>query len=123
MFTAAQMRCLTSIALVAFAACPIRGHAAAKVDDKSAVEATVRGMEQAVQDYDFARQNSLLTRDARWIERSLPEPAASDGTGFFAESKSFQGSAHESPPRFQHTSPRQRSLGNTAGRRHNHLQQ
>jgi ketosteroid isomerase-like protein len=41
-------------------------------DEKSAVEATVRGFEQACQDYNFAKANSLLKPDARWIEYSLP---------------------------------------------------
>jgi ketosteroid isomerase-like protein len=41
-------------------------------NEKSAVEATVRGFEQAVQDYNLAKVKSLLTPDARWIEHSLP---------------------------------------------------
>ncbi|MGA2855405.1 MAG: nuclear transport factor 2 family protein [Candidatus Sulfotelmatobacter sp.] len=40
--------------------------------ERSAVEATVRDFEQAFQDYDNAKLNSLLTPDARWIENSLP---------------------------------------------------
>jgi len=45
-----------------------------KVQDseKNAVEATVREFEQAAQDYSFAKANSLLAPDARWIYRSLP---------------------------------------------------
>jgi ketosteroid isomerase-like protein len=48
---------------------------AAKAQDseKSAVEATVRGFEQAVQDFNRAKVDSFLTPDARWIENSLPE--------------------------------------------------
>lgn len=48
---------------------------ATKVQDseKSAVEATVRDFEQAVQDYNLAKANSLVTHDARWIEHSLPQ--------------------------------------------------
>jgi ketosteroid isomerase-like protein len=47
---------------------------ATKVQDseKSAVEAAVRDFAQAVQDYNFAKANSLVTPDARWIEHSLP---------------------------------------------------
>lgn len=41
-------------------------------DEKSAVEATVRGFELAVQDYDLDKVNSFLTPEARWIEHSLP---------------------------------------------------
>jgi ketosteroid isomerase-like protein len=41
-------------------------------DEKSAVEAAVRDFEQAFQDYDNAKLNSLLTPDARWIQDSLP---------------------------------------------------
>ena len=44
----------------------------AQDNEKSAVEATVRGFEQAVQDYNLAKVNSLLTPEARWIENSLP---------------------------------------------------
>jgi ketosteroid isomerase-like protein len=44
----------------------------AQDNEKSAVEATVRGFEQAVQEYNHARVNSLLTPEARWIEDSLP---------------------------------------------------
>jgi ketosteroid isomerase-like protein len=45
-----------------------------KVQDseKSAVEATVRDLEQACQDYNLAKVRSLLTPGARWIEGSLP---------------------------------------------------
>jgi hypothetical protein len=47
---------------------------ATKVQDseKSAVEATVRGFEQAVQDYNHPKADSLFTPEARWIEGSLP---------------------------------------------------
>lgn len=37
-----------------------------------AVEATVRDFEQAVQEYNFAKANSFLTPEARWIDGSLP---------------------------------------------------
>ena len=40
--------------------------------ERSAVDPTVRDFEQAFQDYDNAKLNSLLTPDARWIENSLP---------------------------------------------------
>ena len=59
-----------------------------KTDDKGAVEATVRAYEEAVQVFDFARADSLLARNAKWIERSAPEDAAfGAGTGFWAEAK------------------------------------
>jgi ketosteroid isomerase-like protein len=45
----------------------------AQDNEKSAVEATVRDFEQAFQDYNYAKLNSLLTRDARSIMNSLPE--------------------------------------------------
>lgn len=49
----------------------------AQDDDKIAVEATVRGYEQALQEYDFDKANSLLMPDAVWIEEdSYPGPAA-----------------------------------------------
>jgi hypothetical protein len=80
------MRYLNFIALLLFA-CFSAKCVAAQVDDKRAVKTTVRAMEQAVQDYDFAKQDSLLAPGARWIERSLPLPAANDGTGFFVEAK------------------------------------
>lgn len=41
-------------------------------DEKSAVEATVREFELAVQDYNLEKVKSLLTPEARWIEHSLP---------------------------------------------------
>lgn len=40
--------------------------------DKAAVEAAVRDIEQAVQEYNFAKEKSLLTLEARWIDDSLP---------------------------------------------------
>ena len=43
-----------------------------QVDEKSAVEATVREFELAVQDYNLDKVNSFLTPEARWIEHSLP---------------------------------------------------
>jgi ketosteroid isomerase-like protein len=48
----------------------------AQDDDKMAVEGTVRSYEQALQEYDFDKANSLLMPDAKWIEDSYPEPAA-----------------------------------------------
>jgi len=44
----------------------------AQDNEKSAVEATVRGFEQAVQEFNRAKVNSFLAPDARWIENSLP---------------------------------------------------
>jgi len=85
--TAMRICYLNFIALLIFTACPGWERAAARSDEKSAVEATVRGMEEAVQAYDFARQDSLLVPGARWIEHSRPQPAAFDGTGFFVEAK------------------------------------
>jgi hypothetical protein len=46
--------------------------AAASVDDKTAVETTVRGMEEAVQAYDFKKQDSLL---GCALDRTLFTPA------------------------------------------------
>jgi ketosteroid isomerase-like protein len=82
-----QMRYLHVVAVLALVAFPNWLSVAAQVDDKSAVEETVRAMEDAVQAYDFTRQDSLLAPGARWIERSRPELAAFDGTGFFVEAK------------------------------------
>jgi ketosteroid isomerase-like protein len=51
-------------------------HLHAQPDDKNDVEATIRGYEQAVQDFDFEKANSLLAPDAVWIEEdSIPAPA------------------------------------------------
>jgi len=44
-------------------------------DEKRAVEKTVRDFEQAVQDYDFDKENSLLAPGSMWIEEdSYPAP-------------------------------------------------
>jgi ketosteroid isomerase-like protein len=58
-------------------------------DEKTAVEAAVRGYEDALQTYDFSKANSFLAHDAKWIERSPPQTAASDGTegGFWTRAK------------------------------------
>jgi len=48
---------------------------AAQDNEKLAVEATVRGFEQANQDFEFAKANSFLSPGAQWIEHSLPEKA------------------------------------------------
>jgi ketosteroid isomerase-like protein len=54
----------------------IAGHEAGQGDEKGAVEATIRSHEQAVQEFDFTKANSLLAPDARWIEEdSAPGPA------------------------------------------------
>jgi len=53
---------------------PLYATKSTKVQDseKSAVEATVRGLEQGVQEFNRDKVSSLLTPDARWIEHSLP---------------------------------------------------
>ena len=48
--------------------------AAGQDDDKKAAESVVRAFEQAVQDFDIAKADSLCTPDARWIEESYPRP-------------------------------------------------
>lgn len=77
--------------------------AAASVDDKTAVETTVCGMEEAVQAYDFKKQDSLLAPGARWIERSLPLPAAYDGTGFFVQTQAAKVRLSNRPARFRYS--------------------
>lgn len=63
------------MALLTFVANP-PAQVLAQIDEKSAVEATVRAFEQAVQEFDFSKANSLLAPDARWIEEdSSPAPA------------------------------------------------
>jgi hypothetical protein len=61
--------------------------AAAPGEEEKEVEATVRAYEHAIQEYDFAKADSFLAPNAKWIERSLPLSAAYDGTGFFAEAQ------------------------------------
>jgi len=41
-------------------------------DDRRAVEATIQSFEQAVQDFDLDKANSLLAPGAQWIESSPP---------------------------------------------------
>jgi ketosteroid isomerase-like protein len=48
--------------------------AANQEDDKKAAEQVVRSFEQAVQEYDFDKADSLLTPDAHWIEFGYPTP-------------------------------------------------
>lgn len=50
------------------------GSRAEAQDDKTAVENTVRTFERAVQEFDFAKADSLCTPDVRWIEDSYPNP-------------------------------------------------
>lgn len=72
-----------------------------KSDDQAAVEATVRGYEEAVQVFDFARADSLLAPNARWIERSAPETAAfGEGAGFWAEAKATRVRVRNEPRDF-----------------------
>lgn len=47
----------------------------AQAEEEKAAAETVRRYEQAVQEYDFAKANSLVAPNAKWIERSLPERA------------------------------------------------
>jgi ketosteroid isomerase-like protein len=57
------------------------------LEEERAVEATVRAYEKAIQEYDFPKADTFLAPNAKWIERSLPESAAYDGTGFFVDAK------------------------------------
>jgi ketosteroid isomerase-like protein len=43
-------------------------------NDRQAVEGVVRAFEQAVQEFDFAKADSLTTPDVHWIEDSYPIP-------------------------------------------------
>lgn len=70
-----RLRFFTLIALLTAVANP-PARVFAQADEKGAVEATVRAFEQAVQEFDFSKANSLLAPDARWIEEdSSPAPA------------------------------------------------
>lgn len=69
------MRYFTLMAVLILAAFQTQ-QVAARDDEKIAVEATVPAYEQALQEYDFDKANSLLMPDAKWIEDSYPEPAA-----------------------------------------------
>ena len=68
------MRQILAVAVLASLGFIISGteRVSAQDNEKSAVEAAVRDFEQAFQDYDNAKLNSLLTPDARWIQDSLP---------------------------------------------------
>lgn len=57
-------------------------------NEKNAVEATVRAIEQAFQDYNHAKVISLLTPEARWIEHSLPQKLDDGEWPGFQEMKS-----------------------------------
>jgi ketosteroid isomerase-like protein len=50
--------------------------------EKAKAEAVVRNYEHACETFDFATANSLLSKDARWIENSYPEPAEFNGKGW-----------------------------------------
>jgi ketosteroid isomerase-like protein len=50
--------------------------------EKTKAENTVRSYERACEHFDFATANALLTKDARWIEDSYPEPAEFNGKGW-----------------------------------------
>jgi ketosteroid isomerase-like protein len=69
------MRQILAVAVLASLGFIISGteRVSAQDNEKSAVEATVRDFEQAFQDYNYAKLNSLLTTDARSIMNSLPE--------------------------------------------------
>jgi CubicO group peptidase (beta-lactamase class C family) len=62
--------------IAAFVTLLLVTHLNAQQDDKRAIESTIRSYEQAVQDFDFYKANSLLAPDAVWIEEdSAPAPA------------------------------------------------
>ena len=97
------MHYLNLIAVLLLVASPAWERASAQVDDKSAVEATVRAMEEAVQAYDFQKQGIrplLRHGHARGSERSRPELAAFDGTGFFVQAKAARVRLTNSPHDF-----------------------
>ena len=73
----------------------------AQAEEEKAAAETVRRYEQAVQEYDFAKADSFVAPNAKWIERSLPQPAAYDGTGFFAEAKAARVRLTNEPHDFQ----------------------
>jgi ketosteroid isomerase-like protein len=72
-------------------------------DEKIAVEGAVRGYEDALQTYDFSKANSFLAHDAKWIERSPPQTAASDGTegGFWTKAKATKVRLRNEPHDFE----------------------
>jgi ketosteroid isomerase-like protein len=65
---------------------------ATKVQDneKSAVEATVRGFEQAVQDYDFDKCYSLLTPQTEWIGATPSQPGPAPVSKGLEELRQYQ---------------------------------
>jgi ketosteroid isomerase-like protein len=78
---------LLSCAAASLAQSPLT-QATAQQDDKKAVENVVRTFDQALQEYDFAKVNSLFTPDARWIEESYPRLVTDEeGTKWFEDAK------------------------------------
>jgi ketosteroid isomerase-like protein len=82
----ARLRCAVLIAMVLFLANP-PANVFAQIDEKRAVESTVRAFEQAVQEFDFSKANSLLAPDARWIEEESPPAPANEWSQWWQDAK------------------------------------
>jgi ketosteroid isomerase-like protein len=85
-----RSRKLTFTLIFGVAAILMNGLAWAKGDDEDAVEAVVRTYEGAVEQFDFAKANSLLAPDARWIEDSYPAAAEFTGSGWSKRWKDYK---------------------------------
>jgi len=68
------MKQMLAVAVLATLTFAISGaeRVVAQENDKSAVEAAVRALEQAFQDCNLAKAKSLITPEARWIDGSRP---------------------------------------------------
>jgi len=70
-----RIRFLSIAVMIVISAFLIPGTlASTQTADQKAVENTVRTFEKAVQDFDFAKADSLCTPGVRWIEDSYPTP-------------------------------------------------
>jgi ketosteroid isomerase-like protein len=74
-----NLRYFRFILIFCIAALLIGERAWAAGSDKEAVETVVRNFERATEQFEFAKANSMLAPDARWIEHANPQPAEFNG--------------------------------------------
>jgi ketosteroid isomerase-like protein len=82
----ARLRCFILIALLTLGGNPLP-QVMARIDERSTVEATVRAFEQAVQEFDFVKANSLLAPDAHWIEEDSSPTLANAWSPWWQDAK------------------------------------
>ena len=91
-------------------------------EEERKVEATVRAYEQAIQEYDFAKADSFLASNAKWIERLFPSLRPTTAPVSFGRERGAR-STNKRAPRLSYPDSRFCGMGDSAGGRYNNRRQ